>query len=455
MKQFTCRFNELDEETQQYLRQVYKLGGKRCPGVYLEFPPGPHLEKIALGVGPILMLVAVIWAANSTKSAYAVAMLFAGLMMLGGWLTWFGLRGAFRSDASLVEHFVYFDPTHVYEFNSDDIVVTDISDFSKVKASSNGGLPQLVFANQDQTYAISVSNTAKAQYIEQYYFAILDLEEHEDTKWSKLDEVERGGVAKHIVTEGGYPISVESARLKVTELPQRPQRERSSVPGLGLLVSYTAAIVLFLLGLAVFKSMRDNSAFATAQATGAPGLRGYLLDDRNVLHREEAQKLLAALYAPVVSKVSAGVPDRHVQIREALVALVESLKTAPQPVVSLQVIETGMPANPSDAEGRTRVLREGLADALGLYFGHELIAFAKNPDDKKAHFEVTYTVAANQQLKWKLGVRTTPDSPVTETKVFTTSHNGNIPDTIKGAIFLELFQTSVPVIPPPVFDDGW
>jgi hypothetical protein len=444
MRTTTCRYSQLDSETQEYLRGVYKSYGKRCPGVYIEGDPSPW-GKVAIVAGPIVMLVGVIWAFNSNKDAYAAAMLLAGLTLLGGWLTWYGLRELMAGSGKRFHgNFVYCDPTHVYRVAGDEVAITNVAAFRKVLAKPNG----LHFTLDDGKFFVPVARAARADLVERYYDAILDLDENADPKWQKLNTAELGGVAKHIAVEGGYPISKESANLKVDFVPEQPRNEGGGGPPLRLLIAFGLAAIVFLFGTLVFKPLRDGGNFETAKTGGAPGLRGYLMDERNTTHRAEAKKQLAALYDPPIAKVKAGVPDAHAPARDAIVAILESLREAPQPVVSIQVVEQG---ELDGRDARQTQLRTELADALGLYVGRELIAFVKNPDDKKAHFEITYTPQANGEVTWKVGFRAKIDEPaieIAEQKLGPTAPIA-IPQSIKNAIFQSIFNTTAPVLPPP------
>ncbi len=443
MRQTTCRFQQLDPDTQEYLRGVHKAYGKRCPGIYVEGDPSPW-GKVAIAVGPILILVGIIWAFNSNKDAYAAAMLLAGLCLLGGWLTWFGLRELMAGSGNRFHgNFVYFDPTHVYQVAGDEVKVVEIASFQKVAAKPTG----ILFALEGAKYFVPIARAARAELVERYYHAILDLEENDDPKWQKLTTADLGGVAKHMAVEGGYPISKDSAHLKVDFVPEQPRNEGGGGPPLRLLVAFGSAAIIFLFSTLVFKPMRDSGNFSTAKEGGAPGLRGYLMDERNTQHREEAKRLLAAFYDPPLAKVR-GIPaDPQTPVRDAFAALLESLKDAPQAVVSIQVLEQG---ELDGRDARQNQLRTEIADALGLYVGPTLIAFVKNPDDKKAHVEITYTPQANGEVTWKIGFRTKLDDPAVESAEFKVkSPPAAIPMALKNAIFQTIFQQTAPVLPPP------
>jgi hypothetical protein len=151
-------------------------------------------------------------------------------------------------------------------------------------------------------------------------------------------------------------------------------------------------------------------------------LRAYLIDERNKRHRKQVLDMLAGFYAPVINHVEnrAASPE----LKAGMIKLLESLRAADQPIVSLRVTELmdGKPSGKSGAGERQKRLREdlvggktntggggGILDEFamvsppiqappGIIFpqppppiGHQLIAFAEAPDEaKNAHIEVTY-----------------------------------------------------------------
>jgi hypothetical protein len=455
MTRITCTYGELDDETQEYLRDVHKYAGKKCPGVYVEGNPAPW-GKVAIAAGPIVALVGFIWAFNTNKDAYAAAMLLAGTAMLGGWLTWFGFRELLAGKGNKVYgRFTYFDPTHVYQVTGDEITLTEVAAFKKVVAKQGGVLFSL---GKDDKVFVPLARAAKAELVERFYNAILDVEEHDDPKWQKLDPADLGGVAKHIAVEGGFPMSARSADLKVDQMPQEPRQESGGGGLLRLMVPFAGAAAAFLVGFLIFKSTRDNGAFSAAKAGGAPGLRGYLMDERNKSNRDEAKKLLAAMYDAPIAKVTAAMPAEQGKAREGLLAVLESLREATQPVLSMSVKET---SDFDGKEARETQIRTELADGLGLYVGQELIAFVKNPDDKKAHVEINYTVAATGEVTWKPVFRVSPDGEAVEGAENKFSFAGvgadatAVPGLLKQEFFMKLFQSAPPLPPPPpVMDEG-
>ena len=189
---------------------------------------------------------------------------------------------------------------------------------------------------------------------------------------------------------------------------------------------------------------------------GAPGLRAYLLDDRNTRHRDEAKALVSALYEPPILRVKTNVKEEAVKSR--FVEILNGLRDAGSPVLSLNVIEKSLPELEMMAPTRTSALRTDLADTLGTYIGTELVAFASPPQDKNAHIELVYTIekpdamVASYKVTWQLRLRTTPDTDPVDSRVFSlqTTYDqarfAQIPNDLKVSLFVELFDQAPPIV---------
>jgi hypothetical protein len=466
MNQLTCLFEELDDETRAYLQEVRERRGNRTPGVYVG---GSNAWPIiAFILGPIIMLVALAESFLSTKDAWAVAMLQTAGVMLGGWMVIYAFRRWFASSRRFVGFFTYFDPVRVYQAAGETVTVTDVSDFSQVDVKhqySNGTYTgsRVTFDLDGRRLVVPVKGEARADLVEDYYRALVKLEEHDDRKWRDLPAAELGGVAKFLAKEEELPHDVTEVRLEVTETPEEPKQ--SSRAGSG----FFRYVVIFLIGGLLFAGfwsindpVRDERAFEIAKTGGAPGLRGYLLDGRNTRHRDEAQVALAKLYDAPVSRVESGVKDP--QAREGFLAILNVLRESPQPVESIDVQEKDTPKPiESGVEGRRTQLRTDLADAIATYLGKDLIGFVRAPEGVPAHVELVYRIAEKQQdhrgtlykVTWQLRLRSDPAANPIEVKerVLPKLYSGmelmTLPPELKAAVFSDIFGQAAPIIPPP------
>ena len=461
MKQFRCQFVELDTETRDYLRTVAKRVGNKTPGVFVKV--NNFWPIFAFILGPIIGFMGVMVALFSSKNASAVAMLVTASVLLGGWLFVYAFRRWLAGSSSKFAGFyTYFDPTHVYQVNGEEITVTDISEFDDVSLKHNTSNGQ--YSSSKLTFdlggegrlAVALKNLRKAEYVKSYYDAIEWLETHDDKQWRNLPLHELGIVAKSVVAAGDVPeeLNVESA---VDSLPVEPQKtNRASGGWLPYLAILIVGAAVFFASMAAMTPLQDTLAFNDAKTHGAPGLRAYLLDDRNTRHRDEAKQLLSALYEPPILRVKTNVKDEAVKAR--FVEILTGLREAGSPVLSLNVTEKSPPDLELMAPTRTSASRTDLADTLGTYIGTELVAFAIPPQDKNAHIELVYTIVPQQEkissykVTWQLRLRTTPESEAVDSQVYTLpnfydqTRFAQIPNDLKVSLFMELFDQAPPMV---------
>ncbi len=458
MKQIHCQFVELDTETRDYLRTVSKRVGNKTPGVFVKVEN--YWPIIAFILGPIIGFVGVMIALFSSKNASAVAMLVTASVLLGGWLFVYALRRWLAASSKFAGFYTYFDPTHVYQVNGEEITVTDISEFDEVSLkhnTSNGqySSSKLTFNfGNDGRLGVPMKNLRRAEYVKSYYDAIEWLETHDDKQWRNLPLHELGIVAKSVVASGDVPEELKIDSV-VDSLPVEPQKtNRASggmVPYIAILI---AGVAIFFASMAMLSPIQDTLAFNDAKTRGAPGLRAYLLDDRNTRHRDEAKALMTTLYEPPIFRVKTNVKDEAVKAR--LVEILTGLREAGSPVLSLNVIEKSPPDLDMMAQSRTSTLRTDLADTLGTYIGTELVAFAVPPQDKNAHIELVYVIVPQEdnigsyKVTWQLRLRTTPEGEAVDSQIYTLANFydvnrfGQIPNDLKVALFMGLFDQVPP-----------
>src|SRR5688500_14004605 len=98
MTQIKCLFEELDDETRAYLREVRTRRGNRTPGIFVG--GGNGWPVVAIILGPIIAAVALSQGFLSTKDAWAVALLQTAGLMLGGWMIVYAFRRWFAAGRS-------------------------------------------------------------------------------------------------------------------------------------------------------------------------------------------------------------------------------------------------------------------------------------------------------------------------------------------------------------------
>jgi len=232
-------------------------------------------------------------------------------------------------------------------------------------------------------------------------------------------------------------------------VPEEPRREGRAVPNV---IPY---VVLVVAGLACWFVMKEfNTPYRDdeiyAQVTHEPVeprfLRAYLVDPRNTRHREQVYSRLEGFYSGPVSRVRAegGDPD----LREGMAQVLDSLKRADQPVVSIRVTEKkSPPGKEAGAADRAKQVSTRTADRIievlrgwappvtapaGMVFkeqpppiGEQLIAFVEAPEESKPHFDISYEFvpdgANRYTIRWTAAIRTDVEKDPVKTKTVTES----------------------------------
>lgn len=472
MSRFTCRIDELDEETRDYLDAVRSQKGRRMPGIYV---PGHTAQPLlALIIGPVIAFFALMQSFLSTKDAWAVAMLQTAGVLLGGWLVIFAFRRWFASPKRFAGHFTYCDPHHIYQGAGETITITDVSGLTDVDVRhdrSNGSYSgsTLLLEMDSRRLKIPISGQEAAEHITDFYHTLLKLPENPDQRWQNLNDVSRAAVARYVVKHDEFPRNLSEAPMEVEELPENPHiAQRAGFAPLPYLIILLVGGATFAVFWQVNKPIRDERAFVRAKDAGAPGLRGYLIDPRNTRHRAEAEEALAKLYDPAIKKIEFGAKDP--QAKQGLLAIMEGLRTAPQPVVSIRVTEAQTPPEAiAGKAGRENQIRMDMADAMAMHLGSELIGFVQAPENTPAHIELeysitptgqannlnsTYTVTWFARFRGEVGhepITTSTfqmDGPIIQSQLVV------FPKTFNNAVFQKLFGQAPPAIPLLPFEGG-
>lgn len=442
MKSFRTVFDQLDQKTLQYLRHISQSEGKGCPGIVEKYPASGW-GMVPIVTGFVVFAVGLVLAWNSNKNADAIALLLAATALLGSWLIWFGLRDYLvQMNPDTNQRYIYCDPLHVYLVDREQVAITSIQNVRQVEAMPN----QVSFVLDHGRFAISAPLPGRSKRIASFYQAILLLKDSQDPQWQNLRVEELGLLARELATTGGQiPSSRGQLNAPVDLVSESPHAKATGWLSWTLIASFAGALLAYVLALALFQTIRDDELFEAAKSAGAPGLRTYLIDERNTAHRDEAWQLLATMYDAPIQKIRTSMGDSNIEFRDGLIALLESLRNAPQPIVSIQVVEQ------SELEGkelRESELRTGLADGLGLFIGRDLIGFVKNPENQNAHVEMHYTIHPNMGVSWSIGVRPGLDQPLARTHVFEPMGPlGFQPRTLIEVMFQTLFRQSPPAMP--------
>jgi hypothetical protein len=450
-----CKFEELDDETREYLKAVRSRRGRGSPGVYAQ--AGDPRPWIAIIVGPLVGLLAFVLALGSSKDAWAVAMLQTAGLLFGGWCVVYALRRWLAPGESYGGVFAYFDPLHAYQVKGETVTVTRLRNVRAVEADG----VRVWFNLPDGDASVPVGSVQKARQVEDYYAAMDVLEKQEVGPWQNAPAAELGAAARMTADEGQAPQRVEHLDLDMQKVPEDPRRgNRAGFGVVWLLLIPIAAAAIYLPLATVNRPLGDDLAFERAKADGAPGLRGYLLDDRNTRSRDEARRLLAQQYDAPIARLNGPPAAKNPELRQGVVKLLEMLRTSETPAVAIAVTEDG-----ADAiwAGRATEVRREVADGLARGIGPELIAFAEPPKDQPAHVSVRYRLVpdrlGNNSATVDVEIRTDLEKPPVATGSWEAIPAASgIPATtvvsvLKAAICTELVGRYVPA-PPPDFGGG-
>ena len=464
----TFKFEELDDATHDYLAAVRDAQGSGSPGVYA--PVKSALAGCGCIAGPIVILATLLftltnWIDVIYDDPVRVALLQTAGLVLGGWLLVAGLRAsaAKRGNRKIAGYWVYVDPLHLFEANREQVKVTRVDDVVEANFThnyNNGAYQHSVIRillGGNTVHQVTLNNESRAEQMV-IYLNYLAWARGEGGERASLPPASLGGLAKYVAKNDAEPkdadgnINLNLIELDITEVPEEPTREHRAMPALlpYIVILIAGAAIFGLMAYVINPPMRDDAIYEAVtkqQSLIEPRfLRAYLVDERNVRHREEVQRLLAGFYTPAINHVDNKATNPL--LKQGMIRVLESLRTADQPIVSMRVTEAvpdgknnSKPSGKAGAEQRQKRLREavvggnsagggGILDEFGKVsppirapegvvfpqppppIGHQLIAFAEAPEDAKAaHFDITYslmpgTLANRYQVEVTIVIRT-------------------------------------------------
>jgi hypothetical protein len=463
MTRFTCLYEELDEKTREYLRQVRTSSGRRMPGIYCgRANPWP---VIALISGPIVALVFVAIGFASIKDGWAAAMLQTAGVLLGGWMVLYAFRRFLAgSNPKVAGFFKYFDPHAAYEANGDQVTVTDVTHVTGVTAVGGQGRASVRFEEGGRSLFVMGLTPPQAVLVQDYY-AAMDWIITRDEAGKSLNAAVLGGASKEYALTEQLPRDYSDMNLEVESVPTAPEKVRSAGPRvLWYLFIIGCSVATYCFFAAVDKPVRDASAFAGSDTP--PALRAYLLDDRNTAHRAEAEQKLVALYK-TKADAARNNPNADPVLREGMAKLIESLQGPEPPVVSIRVTnaaDTGTKL----ADFELKNLQEQIGDGISQAVGNEYIRFLvfEPAPGENPHLDVVVTAIPSPtglKVECEISIRLKPDGEVIANQTMGNSPNG--PQATPGGTVTAAAQTTAltalvgqvigsPAMPLPDADDG-
>lgn len=430
----TFNFEELDEATRDYLIAVRDAEGLGSPGVFVN--TSDSLPGCGCIAGPIVIIATLLatlttWFGIIYDDPVGVALLQTGGLLLGGWLLMAKFRGGQRSN-KVAGTWVYVDPLFLYEAYREKVTLTPIEEVAEAHYTHNynNGNYQNSVVNIDMggrsAYAITIQNEARAEQMVVYLNYLAWARGSDGGDRANLPPATLGGLAKYVAKNDHEPLDAESninlnlIELDITEVPEEPTRAGRATPAFFpyLVMIGFAGLCFLVMAFVVNPPLRDDAIFNAVMKAPEPRmLRAYLVDTRNTAHRDQVTQRLSQFYDdPIMHVKSKGGDER---LRDGMAAVLASVRTADQPVVSIRVTEKGAPAGRADAKGsREGEIRTQFVNTINNEFsrqlpwggpippppgmtwseqpppvGQQLLAFIEAPEDAaNVHFDVKYTI---------------------------------------------------------------
>lgn len=425
----TFVFEELDAATRDYLLAARARQGKGMPGVFVkQSNPLPVLGCI---LGPILIVFILIFTLIPTQiynNPDGLACLQTAGLMLGGWM----VLAAFRSWMSgssrrVAGHWTYADPLNLYEANAEQVKVTPMKDIVEAAAVHNvnngsyqNSVLKLKFADEHQ-FSLTLNDQRRAEAMVLFYNYLAWARGADGGERGNLPPAVLGGMAKYVAKNDKEPIEpdggidLNAVELDVQDVPVEPKRDGRAMPHfLMYLFILVAGAGCYFLMRAIDIPVRDDAIYSlvTTEPVHPVILRQYLADESLTRNREDIIKRLGAFYEPPIEHVRKTV--RQSKMKDGSIKLLESLKQASTPVISMRITEIKTPpGKEADMSERVNRLREVLARTLTATFtrvwetqpnmpdvkaydpplpplGDQLVAFSEAFEGVNAHIEIAY-----------------------------------------------------------------
>jgi len=433
----TYVFEELDEATRDYLLAVRECEGVGSPGIFAatsDSLPGCGFIAGCIIIFTTLILTLIPTVGIILGDPVGVALLQTAGLLVGGWLVLAIFRQG-RGSRKIAGHWVYLDPLHLYQAFREQVTITPIDEALEATVTANytngayqNSVVSILLPGRAHV-SITITNETRAEQMRDYVNYIAWARGGEGGERADLDPATLGGLARYVAKTGDEPldadrnINLNRIELDITEVPEQPNRVGRAMPSIlpyVFLILYAAACFL-VMAFMVNPPIRDEAIYERCTQTPLEPrvLRGYLTDPRLTLHRDDVLKKLGTFYDTPIQHVRQNA--QNPELRDGMVKMLESLKTADQPVVSVEVVESGLP---DDGKIRRQDwVREEFARGINEVFGklmpppipnegmefleppppigHQLIAFVKKDEEMpEAHFEIQYTFipTANERL---------------------------------------------------------
>ncbi|MBI3408339.1 MAG: hypothetical protein HY040_08280 [Planctomycetes bacterium] len=418
----TFIFEELDDVTQSYLRKARDSKGLHMTGVFAL--QGSYLPWFGLFGGLAVIILAFWFTLPPLGEPVKAAMLQAAGLLLGGWMIVAAVR-VWSSRRSL-GNFVFADGVRLWEGRGEALRVTDLAGLEWVDAKDNyneGKYTGTAFTLnlEGRQRSFSISNGDKATQMYEYLQAL-----SKEPGFGSDAAEDFQDIAPGEQVHAGAASKVTVAIAEHSPSPERVRQARSGIIAYAVIV--LAAVVGVILLTPLNTSWRDDAIFDLVKTQRPPYLRdAYLIDPRNTRHREEVEALLARFYAPVIKDVQDHGGDKDLSGK--FVAVLEKIKTAPRPTVSIRVRDESKNQHELTRTARADKLEKRFVDAMSAFVSDDMIEFVKAPDEARPIFEIEFAFeptkddARKSQLTWTVRIRQSVDEEQALAKTWTSERH--------------------------------
>ena len=424
----TYVFEQLDDATRDYLLTARAREGKGLPGVFVKSSNG--LPLIGCILGPIIIgiVLAITFTPDQIyREPNGNALLQTAGVLLGGWMVLAAFRSwGVKNSRNQAGHWLYADPLYLYEAKAEQVTVTPMHDVSEATAVHN--LNNNAYQNtaitlkfsDGKSRTLTIADQRRAEAIVTFYNFLAWARGPEGFASNAMTPATLGSLAKYVTKNDNLPldesgnVNLAAVELDVKEIPDEPQRVGLGRPHVLIyLFLLVAAVACFFVMRWLDIPRRDDAIYSlvTTSPVQPMDLRQYLLDDRNQRHRQDVLNRLGPFYDKPINQVKVSVRDP--QLKEGMLQLLESLKRADQPIVSIRIREEATPPG-SEAGMKERVDRlrdlfvREVVDTITKTWessnppsvehlipkpppmGEQLISFVEAPPESTPHVDIQY-----------------------------------------------------------------
>jgi hypothetical protein len=483
---------DLDQDTRDYLQTVWQTQGSGANGVYIPRSGGALVGWILLGLLCLGVAALLCFVANSSPATpyWQAGLVAAGVLLVA----WSMQRVRARRRHARLGSFWFFDSLYFWDVTPDRVRATPIDQISSARGTNFYQNWVYTHSDLELTTPATVlrprlTSVSQAEELMGFLNALIALRDAAGNEWLRNDP---GMLAALAASLARGQTSVQGEDLRPCPIP-RPVATSPAAAARRLLVPVVAAAAAFAGAVLAFppvdrllherelfgripvqdrgsvKEMNDYlAAFPTgwrsaevlvrrddllfqkarqqAELNNSPGgLRAYLADERNVRHRKEAQRMVNVSYDKAIARLKS-LPTRptlgEAKMFDGLLALLEGLKTARRPVVTVgfrgtydelpktaaqqkaeqfeadlrarenaqvkamaessptksAIMGAGATFAPPQAEARERVILERLKDALHQALGADVLTLERAAPGEQPAIEVAYHIFAPGNL---------------------------------------------------------